>query len=537
MKLWILSSSLLILIVLVLRRSLRGKVSPRLQYALWLLVLLRLLIPGTLISSPISIAQLLPDPNEPTYTVATQAHQFQRNTGYYVYMVDEYEPAEPSNDLLEIRFDWRPVLTGIWIAGMVAVGLILLWSNVTFSLRLHRCRKQVPLHSSIPVYESASLSSPCLFGVFRPAIYLPEDIAAQNVLTPHILAHEAAHYRHGDHLWSLLRSLALALHWYNPLVWIAAILSKQDGELACDDSAIRHLGEAHRIAYGQTLLQLVTAKPKPSDILCCATTMTSGKQALSQRIRMIAAKPRMTAATVSLILVIVLLAAGCTLTGAQAHTQAPPSANAASITVFHHNLDVLMQRGDETVEKLLTLYNNQQIKETSQPMDTLNRITVHFHAEDGTVISWNITSDGICSNSQRTGNYIWKNNEYSVIADLLWEGLYYEQAFMESLNLSIPAVLLPQEEIAPLIQLFRSMELTPTSNEPDYGTTIRVMLEFDLAGQQPVPLFTIDEKGEIILHVSSQNDAYYMCKDGEHIYTQLQKLYESYLETHTQQAP
>lgn len=94
----------------------------------------------------------------------------------------------------------------------------------------------------------------------------------------HVLSHEEAHYVHKDHIWSLLRCLALALHWYNPLVWWAAAASRQDGELACDQRALAYLGESERTAYGRTLLSLLTARPRPGDLLQCATTMSGGGQ-------------------------------------------------------------------------------------------------------------------------------------------------------------------------------------------------------------------------------------------------------------------
>ena len=249
---------------------------------------------------------------------------------------------------------------------------------------------------------------------------------------------------------------------------------------------------------------------------------------------MIASKPHMTKTALCTFLLIAFIAAGCTMTGAQANTPLQLAVDANTVTIFHHNLDVIIQRGDGTVNTLLELYNSQQITETSQPMDTLHRITIHFEEKDGTWVSWNITPEGICSSSQRKGNYTWDNNAYSVISNLFWDGLYYENVFLDSLNLSMPAAFLPEYEIEPLVQLFRGMELKPTSNEPDYLSSIRVMLEFDLAGNQPVPLFTIDKKGEVILHVSSREDAYYMCKDGEAIYALLEELYESYPNTISQ---
>ena len=102
-----------------------------------------------------------------------------------------------------------------------------------------------------------------------------------------MLAHELTHYAHRDHLWAPLRCLALALHWYNPLVWLAVLLSKRDGELACDEGAVRRLGEDQRIPYGRTLVGMVAQRSlRPADLLSCSTAMTGGKKTIQQRIEM-----------------------------------------------------------------------------------------------------------------------------------------------------------------------------------------------------------------------------------------------------------
>lgn len=104
---------------------------------------------------------------------------------------------------------------------------------------------------------------------------MTEETAADDGMLRHVLAHEEAHFAHKDHIWSLLRCLALILHWYNPLVWWAAAASRQDGELACDQRALACLGESERIAYGRTLLSLLTAKPG-REIAAVRTTMSGG---------------------------------------------------------------------------------------------------------------------------------------------------------------------------------------------------------------------------------------------------------------------
>lgn len=93
---------------------------------------------------------------------------------------------------------------------------------------------------------------------FRPAApcHLSDAGAVEDPESLHyILCHESVHYRHRDHFWSLARAICLCLHWYNPFVWLAASLSRQDGELACDEETVQWLGESKRLDYGMALLE------------------------------------------------------------------------------------------------------------------------------------------------------------------------------------------------------------------------------------------------------------------------------------------
>lgn len=131
---------------------------------------------------------------------------------------------------------------------------------------------------------------PASSGVIRPAVYLTPGAAADPVTLTHSVVHELTHFRHGDHVWSLLRCLCLVLHWYNPLVWLAAALSRRDAELACDEATIRRLGEAERAAYGRTLIG-ITCGSRPS-LLRTGTTMNFGKSGLRERISLIVKRPK-----------------------------------------------------------------------------------------------------------------------------------------------------------------------------------------------------------------------------------------------------
>ena len=343
----VLTSSVLILLLAILRQALRGRVSPGVQYGLWLLVAARLLIPGTLFTAPVSVLgaaedfqttlhRTFPDPvNLPEPVIDGIAGQLPRQEPRPAVPSDAaypeadaaagYQPAAPEAEITRRAYSWPDI---IWKTGVVTVGGTMAASNFIFCLRLRKSRKRLALPSAawsgkLPVYEVDGLPSPCLFGLFRPAVYL--NGPAMGAEHPeHILAHEYAHYRHGDHVWAVLRCVCLAVHWYNPLVWWAAALSRQDCELACDAAALRRLGDGARIDYGHTLLGMVSRGRNPSALLRTATTMTAGKRAMKERIALIVKQPRMRKITLVLLALAVCGTVAVTFGGKAAAAETDP---------------------------------------------------------------------------------------------------------------------------------------------------------------------------------------------------------------------
>ncbi len=335
---WIISSSLLIVAVIVLRFALRGKVSPTVGYALWLVVLLRLLIPGTVTHVSFSTAtmventQLSQDLERLEYVDAVEhaddgsvlgiMHDAVFNTeigGWkdshtiVDYSADEEEFSRWQRSSNVKNFG-ENILHPAWIAGIVLVAAWFIFINAVFTHRLRRTRQRLAVDCPRPVYISAAVETPCLHGLFAPTIYVTPAVAADETALRHVLSHELSHYRHGDHIWGIFRAAVLALHWYNPLVWWAVALSRRDAELACDESAIALLGESQRADYGRTLIGL-SCRGGGRDLLLNATTMTGSKRGLRERIVLIAEKPQTKAAAVFLAAVVLLFAVVVTFTG------------------------------------------------------------------------------------------------------------------------------------------------------------------------------------------------------------------------------
>ena len=322
---WIVSSCFLILVILALRAALGRKISARFRYALWLLVLLRLLMPVQLFTLPVAGTDIFVNSDMalleksiyvlPVQTMPDAENIWLEEDGS-ISDADSFGYAKLEDEgKTVVRYAEKlsplQILQIIWFLVGVSFLFIILLSNLHFAARLRRVRKPLEVIACrIPVYVAEGLPSPCLFGVLHPAVYVTERTAETPEMLRHVLAHELTHYRRLDHIWSLLRGIALAVHWWNPLVWLAAICSRRDGELACDEDALKGLSQEERRAYGETLLALVTAKPSPRDLFCCATTMSGEKRSLRERISWISCKPkRLVSAFVTVSIVAVLTSA------------------------------------------------------------------------------------------------------------------------------------------------------------------------------------------------------------------------------------
>ena len=332
---WVVSSCILILAVIALRYLLRGRISLRLQYALWLLVLARLLIPVSFGSTDLSVMSVV-EKAPAVQAVESVRHVdavWQTSNGFVQghpiggaanNTVTLAEPSAPEGQFHRMTgaLTARKVLLPLWWCGAGVTLLVFLAVNLRFSRRLRKSRRPLAVEgAALPVYVARERAVPCLFGLFRPAIYVTAETAADPELLRHTVAHETTHFRQGDHLWAMLRTLCLALHWWDPLVWWAAKLSRQDGELACDEATVRTLGETERAAYGRTLIRMACGRG--ASPLLTATTMDGGKTSLHERIVLLTKKPRTAALAAIAVVLAAALCVGCTFTGAKKDETAP----------------------------------------------------------------------------------------------------------------------------------------------------------------------------------------------------------------------
>ena len=336
---WFVSSAVLAAVLIGAHYLLRGKISARLQYTLWLVLLVRLLLPLSVGKTAVSVANLLPEaepaaviqaeptavppaqaartpePSAPAAPVQTPTQPVQRPASTPAQA--ETGSAEPEKSAQKPAVSVRKIFLLVWAIGAALLGLWFLFCNLRYGrqLRAGVLRAIAPKEGRPAVRLTQTALSPCLFGLFPPTIYVTMDCAQDEQLLHHCAEHEYTHYLHRDHIWAVLRGVCLALHWFNPLVWWAAALSRTDAELFCDEDTVRRLGEDARADYGRSLIRM-TCRERV-DPLSAATTMSGRGGQLRTRIISITKHPKTAIPVLILVLLLCAAAVGCTMTGAK----------------------------------------------------------------------------------------------------------------------------------------------------------------------------------------------------------------------------
>lgn len=259
-------SALIALAVIIVRFFLKKRASKRSICLLWLLVALRLLLPASLLpESPVSLQQ----PESPPAQVY---HDLRQQQETYLSAPPEQRPAMVQTVAAQ-RFALLDQLPAIWLGG---VGCMLLYMAVSL-LRL-RWRLRRARHVEGNVYRCTEWSTPFVLGVIAPRIYVPETVSEQDF--SQVLAHEKCHIRRWDHVFKPLAFLLLAVHWFDPVLWVAYALLGRDMESACDEMALKNATPAQRAAYSRALVACA-AQPK----MTAVCPLAFGEVAVKERVK------------------------------------------------------------------------------------------------------------------------------------------------------------------------------------------------------------------------------------------------------------
>ncbi len=300
----VLTVSALIAVVLLVRAIFKNRVPKRMIYCLWLVVLLKLCLPGTLVSLPVLPAEDAAVPAQsaerPVQTAPVIQRPAQTVTKPQTPAQQPVSPVQETAKPAAKPLTTAQILQIAWFSGSALLGLWLFGAWAVFTIRLHRDRRFLGKRGGTCIYVSGAVKSPCLAGLI-PAVYLTEDVLQADEAEL-ILRHELTHLRHLDFLWSLCRTAAVTVYWWNPFIWLAAICSKRDAELACDEAVAAKLPESKRLAYARAILAQAPRK---------TAALSLAGPPVKERILFLTKKQRTSVLCVILALLLVVSATGC----------------------------------------------------------------------------------------------------------------------------------------------------------------------------------------------------------------------------------
>lgn len=337
-----LTAGIVILAVCIARLILKN--APKIySYALWGLVLFRLLCPVSIFSSfsvipdPITSGEVLSQWSDDyigevkihhdgniAYEAAVEAGRepIYADEGHFYVVTGSDGISAPKT----IENTIMPILSKIWIAGIVA---LVLHSIVSY-LQVRKKTKAAVLFRK-GIYIADDIGMPFVMGIMRPRIYLPRSL--EHWERTFIIAHERHHIRRGDHIFKALSYFALMVHWFNPLVWLSFILASRDMEMSCDEAVIRRMGEDVRADYSASLLNLAIGQR-----LFTGMPLAFGEGDPTGRVRNLA-KWKKPAFWVMLVCVLLCLAlTACLLTNPESSSPIElPQENAKTVKLVLHN--------------------------------------------------------------------------------------------------------------------------------------------------------------------------------------------------------
>lgn len=259
-----LTAGIVIVLVLVARLLLR-KAPKIFSYALWAVVLFRLVCPVSF-SSEFSLVGLFNPPASsasngiysrinyiPTNIVHTEFPQVNLAVPGVSQAINHILPQGGEQTAADPLAFPLSIATVLWMLGIAAM---LIYSAVSLIRLRQKLVGAVCMRDNI--YLADHLSTPFVIGVFRPRIYLPSTLPEQE--QSYIILHEQTHIRRLDHIVKMIAFLALAVHWFNPLVWVAFVCAVKDMEMSCDERVLKQMGGEIKGAYSTSLLSLATER-------------------------------------------------------------------------------------------------------------------------------------------------------------------------------------------------------------------------------------------------------------------------------------
>ncbi len=410
-----LTASVAIVLVILLRLLLK-KAPKVISYAMWGVVLFRLLCPMS-IGSNFSVYNLFDAPAQESGTITSVIEYVPSNIVHTEYpsvalpvpgisdVINEALPQGQEQLVADPLEAPMSITTYIWMIGVL---VMVIYSIVSYIRLRRKLSVVVPLRDNIFIADD--IKSPFVVGLFRPKIYLPCNLGDKE--QEYIILHEQHHIKRLDHVMKALAFLALAIHWFNPLVWVAFILASKDMEMSCDEAVIRKIGGDVRADYSASLLTLATGRR-----IIAGTPLAFGEGDTKGRINNLSKwkKPAVWVVLVAVVACVVL--AVCLLTNPSQTRDTMKWAQSLSVEdVASADLVVYPQAADKQFKQL-------SAEELSEMVALINESKGKYRIEHeelaGGGISFYITmKDGTSHSVENIGN------TYLVI-----DGEYYEASY------------------------------------------------------------------------------------------------------------
>ncbi|KYN76030.1 transcriptional regulator [Clostridium sporogenes] len=322
--LWVLQASLTAsisaLLVILILKLFNSHIGVRFQHALLFIIILRLIIPVN-IPSNINLFNILFDKYENKILNIESKNDTKATYDFLakgkIYLNDKTRDGKVTSDSPSENISYKQENTAkekiitsilniascIWLIGVLSIALfflIILWKfnakitkleqtpDLKIVSLLEECKKKLSINRSIPIYACDDFKTPCIFGVLKPKIYIPKYKYSTNdyKYISHIFLHELIHYKRKDLIYNFLGTIAILIHWFNPMIWFIVNRMKLQREYACDTYVLEILGKEESIEYGMTLInfsKLISSSRKAPQLAVFFET----KNQIKRRIKMI----------------------------------------------------------------------------------------------------------------------------------------------------------------------------------------------------------------------------------------------------------
>ena len=290
---WVIKSSMmasiLAVLILLVKYALGNKLDAKWQYAIWMVLIIRLLIPCD-IQSPWSIYSLIPknsviSPMVNQISIPDIKAQIGNNSGKGIQVTKDQpiinqqsstKAEEPIAKNLSIGW----IVAMLWLVGALILAILTLVTNLRFHLLVRRepavtdarmsklmqeCTNKMDIRRNLPIIITNRIDAPCLYGIVSPKLLLPKSLVNrlndENIR--YIFIHELSHYKRKDILINWLAVAAQIVHWFNPLIWYSFARMREDCELACDADTLSYLRPEEYQSYGLSIISLLTPVQSP----------------------------------------------------------------------------------------------------------------------------------------------------------------------------------------------------------------------------------------------------------------------------------